>query len=226
MKPYYAHAGITIYHGDCREILPQLESVDLVLTDPPYGMAEHLTKVGENSASRWRKHFSEKLHWDVSTVDEAIPLLMELAKDAIIWGGQFYALPRMRGWLIWNKIIRNWSASECELAWTTLDQPNRAFDYSHGELASEGKHFHPTQKPLPLMKWCIQQARYDDLPLMILDPFMGSGTTLRAAKDLGRRAIGVEIEEKYCEIAAKRLSQEVFEFSGQNLTQQEKANER
>ena len=98
------------------------------------------------------------------------------------------------------------SSGHVELAWTTLNQPTRASNYAHGQLASEGKS-HPTQKPLPLMQWCVAFTSGT-----VLDPFMGSGTTLRAAKDLGRKAIGVEIEERYCEIAAQRLSQQVLDF--------------
>jgi len=120
--PYYEEQGITIYHGDCREILPTLEPVDLVLTDPPYG--------------------------------------------------------------IFKK------------------QDNGMMFGKRGMQA-----IHPTQKPIALMHWCLSLA---DNPQTILDPFMGSGTTLRAAKDLGRKAIGIEINEQYCEIAVNRLRQEVL----------------
>jgi site-specific DNA-methyltransferase (adenine-specific) len=116
------------------------------------------------------------------------------------------SLPTQRGWLVWNKIIRNFSSGVCELAWTNLDIAVDAFDYSHGQLANEGK-VHPTQKPLPLMSWCIKKSSTSGV---VVDPFMGSGTTLRAAKDRGLEAIGIEIEEKYCEIAAKRLAQGVL----------------
>ncbi len=203
--PYYQDTLCTIYHGDCREILPQLEPVDLVLTDPPYGLGARLGRA-QKGASRWAKHFKGGApSWDTKTATEGIALALKAGKFAVVWGGQFYDLEPGRCWLIWNKIIRNWSSSECELAWTSLDKPNRAFDYSHGQLASEGKDYHPTQKPLPLMKWCINQAPN---PQTILDPFMGSGTTLVAAKALGRKAIGIEIEQKYCDIAIKRLKQE------------------
>lgn len=117
-------------------------------------------------------------------------------------------LPPQRGWLVWNKIIRNFSSGVCELAWTNLDIPIDAFDYSHGQLATEGK-VHPTQKPLPLIQWCIRKS---GLSGSVVDPYMGSGTTLVAAKNLGLPAIGIELEERYCEIAADRLRQEVLQF--------------
>ena len=203
VAPYYQDSYCTIYHCDCREVLPQLDKVDLLLTDPPYGLGGKL----KGGSGRWQKHFSGAAPtWDKTISPELIGAL-DKATLQIVWGGQFYPLPVGRCWLIWNKIIRNWSGSECELAWTNLDKPNRAFDYSHGQLASEGKDYHPTQKPLPLMAWCIALA--GDVKT-ILDPFMGSGTTLRAAKDLQRKAIGIELDERYCEIAAKRLRQEVL----------------
>jgi DNA modification methylase len=126
---------------------------------------------------------------------------------SIIWGGNYFPLPPRRGWLIWDKIVREFSSGHCELAWTTLDQPTRAFSYANGQLATEGK-LHPTQKPLPLMSWCL--GFLPNSVGLIVDPFMGAGTTLRAAKDRGLRSIGVELDERYCEIAAKRLAQEVL----------------
>lgn len=91
-----------------------------------------------------------------------------------------------------------------ELAWTTLDRPPKAY---HAGVNPDGRREHPTQKPLGLMRWCLTTAGGSGT---VLDPFMGSGTTLRAALDLGRRAIGIEIEERYCEIAARRLDQMVL----------------
>ena len=161
----------------------------------------------ESDKDRWKLYHRTSMEWDSSVVD--VGWLFPCTKTLIIWGGHLMNLPTGRGWLVWNKIVRNFSSGVCELAWTNLDIPIDAFDYSHGQLANEGKS-HPTQKPLPLMAWCIGKAGQ---PETIADPFMGSGTTLRAAKDLGRKAIGIEIEEKYCEIAAKRLSQEVFDFT-------------
>jgi site-specific DNA-methyltransferase (adenine-specific) len=188
----------TLYLGDCRDILPTLPKVDAVVTDPPYGMGDKLDGTG-NSA--WAKLGSDGGHeWDHAPPDN-IDQVLASAEKAIIWGGQFFGLEAKRGWLIWNKIIRNWSSSEAELAWTNLEQPNRAFDYSHGQLANEGKS-HPTQKPLPLMKWCLG---FLPAAQTILDPFMGSGTTGVAAVQMGRQFIGIERNESYFEIACKRI---------------------
>lgn len=205
MTPYYCHAGITIYHGDCREILPHV-TANVMVTDPPYGLGDTL-KQGERVRHGAWPAFEQGLAWDSEPV-QGLEKLPGLFAASIIWGGNYYALPPSRGWLVWDKIVRSFTSGHCELAWTTLDQPVRAFSYSHGQLANEGK-LHPTQKPEPLMSWCLAFLPSNDT---IVDPFMGSGTTLVAAKQLGRRAIGIEIEERYCEIAAKRLSQEVLDF--------------
>ncbi|MBN3757192.1 site-specific DNA-methyltransferase [Paraburkholderia sp. Tr-20389] len=189
----------TLYLGDCREILPTLPRVDAVITDPPYGMGDKLSGSG---SGRWKKLYVEKggFSWDQEAPQEVVELLLK-ADKAIIWGGNFFELPPSRAWLVWNKIIRNFSTSVCELAWTNLDRPVDAFDYSHGQLATEGKH-HPTQKPLPLMKWCVD--RVGDAAV-ILDPFMGSGSTGVAAIQMGRKFIGIEREPKYFDIACRRI---------------------
>lgn len=207
--PYYQDEVVTIYNADCRKVLPFLERFDLLLTDPPYGIGDKLGPRKRTDQNQWAKHFNDGApEWDRTTpASHVIGEMVEAADLAIIWGGQFYDLPAGRCWLTWNKIVRGWSSSEHELAWTNLDKPNRAFDYSHGQLATEGKSFHPTQKPLPLMRWCL--GLVPDAAT-VLDPFMGSGTTLVAAKLEGRKAVGIEISEKYCEAAANRLSQGVL----------------
>jgi DNA modification methylase len=221
MKPYYQHGAMTIYHGDCRDILPGLEHLDLVLTDPPYGIdqANGMGGCGYDGFGKGVKRQPRQYEgrWDkeppaASTLD----LCRAHGQWVIIWGGNYFSdlLPRSQKWLVWDKEQTMPSYSDAELAWTNLDGTSVKMLRLNGSglMAVEKERWHPTQKPVALMKWCIQQVKYEGIPPDILDPFMGSGTTLRAAKDLGRRAIGIEIEEKYCEIAAKRLSQEVLSF--------------
>lgn len=208
MEPYYDYAGITIYHGDCRDILPTLEpgSVDLVLTDPPYGIASVWGGGRGGGWDRARDQQAIRNVWDANPPDdETISAIAKMAPNVVIWGGNHFNLPVSRGWLIWNKPERGFSLSEAELAWTNRDMVIRVADLPRSDFGRE----HPTQKPLRLMKWCIG---FFPETQTILDPFMGSGTTLRAAKDLGRKAIGIEIEERYCEIAVKRLQQEVLVY--------------
>jgi DNA modification methylase len=214
MKPYYQHGGITIYHGDCREVLPSVQA-DVLVTDPPYGMDLDTDYSGFKG---WRSNGKDwpRVIGDDKPFDPA-PFLR--FKRVVLWGANHFAsrLQDNGAWLVFNKRgdgkVSEVCFGDCELAWTNLPRKSvRMFSQMwHGvaRWSSEGT-LHPSQKPVALMAWCIQQADCDGV---ILDPFMGSGTTLRAAKDLGRKAIGIEIEERYCEIAAKRLSQEVFSFT-------------
>lgn len=203
MTPYYSHAGIQIYHGDCREILPQLPKCDLVLTDPPYGLGRRLHDGGTWSTN---PKYDAMLEWDVRLTDEEMRRIAASGKQAIVWGGNLYALPISRCWLTWQKLNSVPTMADFEMAWTSYDKPSRCFKY---RIHPDGINQHPTQKPIALMRWCLtltQEAQ------TVCDPFTGSGSTLVAAKESGKSAIGIEIEERYCEIAAKRLSQEVFNF--------------
>lgn len=195
----------TLYLGDCRDVLPTLGRVDAVVTDPPYGMNSTNANVSPGKgANRWT---TSKAAWPArgghAWDNEAPAIVSDLPSmgKCIIWGGQFFPLPIARGWLVWNKIIRNFQSSVCELAWTNLDAAVDAFDYSHGQLANEGKE-HPTQKPLPLMVWCVKKTCGT-----VLDPFMGSGTTGVACANLGRKFIGIEIDPGYFDIACRRIEE-------------------
>jgi 16S rRNA G966 N2-methylase RsmD len=205
VTPYYDHGGIVIYHGDCREILPALEPADLVLTDPPYGV---LAATGSAATRRaTRNTTAGRVGWDVRPDPDVIASVVSAGTNAALWGGCHFELPPTYGYLVWDKRIDGLNFGEVEFCWTT----GRFAPRVHRERAVmiDGGRVHPTQKPEALMRWCM--GFFPDAG--VLDPFMGSGTTLRAAKDLGRKAIGIEIEERYCEIAAKRLAQEVFDFS-------------
>jgi DNA modification methylase len=202
MKPYYDEDGITIYHGDCREILPHLPKVDLVLTDPPYGLADRWTGGTWGAAPM----YEDAKRWDRDIPIDAVIAMLSLGTNSIIWGGNLYPLPPSRCWLSWEKSSKMSTLADFELAWTSFDRPSKQWLEDRNP---DGKREHPTQKPLSLFLWCLGFAPDAST---ILDPFMGSGTTLRAAKDLGRRCIGIEIEERYCEIAVKRLGQEVLRF--------------
>ena len=188
----------TLYLADCLDVMKDMpdNSVDCVVTDPPYGLGDKW----QGGKVRWHLHHG-KMGWDSEISMERVIAAIKISNKAIIWGGHLYGLPACRGWLVWDKIIRNFTSGHCELAWTTIDQPIRAFNLSHGELASEGK-VHPTQKPLPLMEWCLSFTQGT-----VLDPFMGSGTTGVACVNLGRKFIGVEIDEDYFDIACRRIAE-------------------
>ena len=207
MKPYYEQDGITIYHGDCREILPTLDagSIDLVLTDPPYGIGV----TGMTLGNGLRTIYRGESNWDSEPAN--VQPLLDLKKPTVIWGGNYFGLPPSRCWFVWDKGTGANDFADCELAWTNRDavvkKYFRSWVGSNAKERNESDRSHPTQKPVELMRWCID---FYPAAQTVLDPFMGSGTTLRAAKDLGRKAIGIEIEECYCEIAVKRLQQAVL----------------
>jgi site-specific DNA-methyltransferase (adenine-specific) len=178
---------VTIYHGDSREILPLLGRFDLLLTDPPYGIGFAA------SPSKWSRDNIKrgKEGWD-DTVPEIAPFV-EACKKSMVWGGNHFDLPPSRGWLAWVKEKGLPSYGDCELCWTNVEMPCRHMFHRRCDAV---KHAHPTQKPLALMQWCIGLAGEVQT---ILDPFAGSGTTGEAAKLMGKRAVLIEREERYCE---------------------------
>ena len=202
-KPYYEDEehGIVIYHADCRELLPLLPRVDLLLTDPPYGI--NITQMtlgnGRNPIYRGANH------WDQCAPD--IQIWVEHASHAVVWGGNYFCMPPSSRWFVWDKLTGDNDYADCELAWTNGAGVVKKYTQLWKGVNAREPHerrVHPTQKPLGLMKWCLG---FFPKAETVLDPFMGSGTTLVACKQLGRRGIGIELDERYCEIAARRLSQ-------------------
>ncbi len=212
MKPYYEQDGVTIYHGDCAEVMlqwggPYTTCFDLLLTDPPYGLDKDGQRASKGEHGG-RKAY-EFMGWDGEPADSGLLMnLVSLAKVSIIWGGNYFGLPASDKWLVWDKGQRI-NQSDCELAWTNMRGALRVYTLNRVELMKDGA-VHPTQKPEQLMRWCIDQAGD---PVSVFDPFMGSGSTLVAAKRIGKRAVGIEREERYCEIAARRLAQGVLELT-------------
>lgn len=205
MNPYYQDSAVTIYHGDCRQIVPFLGHFDLLLTDPPYGINADRSR---NSEQYGWKDYKIGIGWDKEKPNEwVIQMCLSSSNKAVIWGGNYFSLPPSSGWLIWDKGQRKFSLADCEMAWTSEKRACRIFEYSRIKATLDDRE-HPTQKPVELMKWCIIQIGGET----ILDPFAGSGTTGRAAKDLGKKSVLVEREEAYCEIAAKKMSQEILDL--------------
>ena len=202
MTPYYSAGGITIYHGDCRDVLPTLQRSDLICTDPPYGLADRL------QGGTWGAKYGQGLVWDQEAPD--LSEILTHGAHAIVWGGNYFVLPPSRCWLVWRKPDAVRTMADVDLAWTSYDAPSRFISHSIAATNKE-RNGHPTQKPLRVMIWSLSQALNE--PVTVLDPFMGSGTTLVAAKELGKIACGIELDERYCEIAARRLSQEVLDLA-------------
>lgn len=185
----------TLYLGDCLEILPTLGTVDAVVTDPPYGIS--ITKSNRLAVSRGMGGKS----WDDSPIDaDAVATLRAKAPTQIIWGGNYFDLPPTRAPLVWDKNNAGRDFADFEMAWTNLDMVARRFIFR--PMNMDGGKLHPTQKPIQVMLWCLgflPEAK------TILDPFMGSGTTGVACVKLGRKFIGIEIDEGYFEIACERI---------------------
>jgi site-specific DNA-methyltransferase (adenine-specific) len=270
MTPYYQHAGITIYHGDCREVLPQLNTVDFVFTSPPYVDQRLYANNGFPREKRnWLHWLLEILNWCAEKSPSVCFNIGDRRREGVReWdAADFASIASFNGNPLWERFVwvkypylPNGSAEQPDdpvefVLWfgkpdfnadsvrrpyspatlTRYQTPPSLRHESNGtrkaqakktahELGSrpatvltlpalETEEFvgHPAQFPIALPTWFISAATGPGAT--VLDPFMGSGTTLRAAKNLGRRAIGIEIEEKYCEIAAKRLSQEALEFA-------------
>lgn len=202
MRPYYEEDGITIYHDDVCNVISSLSHVDLVLADPPYGIGF----AAQPTRGQRRQKLSRE-DWDNAPVNiELLTTILSLGDQQCVWGGNYYPLPVSRGWLAWTKPDSPPSMGSLELAWTNVDRCARHISYSISATNAE-RVGHPTQKPLAVMLWTFSLFRNGKT---VLDPFCGSGTTLVAAKELRRQAIGVEINERYCEIAAQRLSQGVL----------------
>jgi site-specific DNA-methyltransferase (adenine-specific)/modification methylase len=187
------------------DILPTLDKVDAVITDPPYGILSGGAKGKGCGAGKLKNRSlnTANCEWDIAPSNNDIMSIISHGVDAIVWGGNYFSLPSCRGFLIWDKQQPWENFSAAEFAWSTLDKPSSIFRFSATSVDRGQDNTHPTVKPLPLMKWCIEQCKNN--PQTILDPFMGSGTTGVAAVQMGRKFIGIEREQKYFDIACRRI---------------------
>jgi DNA modification methylase len=198
----------TLYLADAAVVLPTLPAVDALVTDPPYGIKEAAGKNASRSSLAVSKDYGDD-EWDNEPIPQwLIEQAIYKARNAVIFGGNYYALPPSSCWLVWDKENGENDFADCELAWTNMRKAVRRIVYRwHGMLRAnnETRGEHPTQKPVGVMEWAIMQPPADTQT--ILDPFMGSGTTGLAALNLGRKFIGIEREPKYFDAALRRLSQ-------------------
>ena len=223
-----------LYLGDCMEILPTLPKVDAVITDPPYGIGadKNLRANKQHGRAAAPSKDYGSANWDSAPPSAClIHSTVQAGKVAILWGGNYFTLPPSQCWLVWDKENGNNGYADCELAWTNMNKAVRRIKWRWAgmlqqDMVNKEERVHPTQKPVSVMTWCIEQAGN---PQTILDPFMGSGTTGVAAVQMGRQFIGIEREPKYFDIACKRIedaqrSVDMFGFNGtasQDLPKQE-----
>ena len=196
--------GQRLILGDCLEVMPGLGRFDAVVTDPPYGIGAD--EAAAKNKGKWGWTYYGESQWDRERPPpEVFAAIMGAGKEQILWGGNYFAdlLPPTMRWLAWDKGQRDFSLADFELAWTSQQKAARIFTYARGKAVHDGKQ-HPTQKPLALMEWCLgflPDAR------TILDPFMGSGTTLVACQRMGRQGTGIELDPDYFAIACKRVDE-------------------
>ena len=220
MKPYYQDESVTLYHGDCRDVLPTLDPVDLILTDPPYG----ITYVSNSGAGKGTKPITnDGARLSLRLYRSVFPLLRA---DHVLWFTRWDAWPDvwvemgqwfpLRGMLVWDKgtpgmgDLNHWGLSYELIASAGTGKISGGRDGSilrHNGVP-HGSRIHPTEKPVALLAYLIGKLE----ARTILDPFAGSGSTLYAARSLGRKAIGIEFDEAYCEAIARRLDQGVLDF--------------
>lgn len=200
----------TLYLGDCRDILPTIGPVDAVVTDPPYGIGA-ASAAFRNGGGIAKQRDIDAMEWDSAPADnESIAGMLGVSRSQIIFGGNYFALPPSRCWLVWDKLNGENEYADCELAWTNLDKPVRRIRYLwHGMMRANGEERgdHPTQKPVGVMSWALQQL--PPTVKTVIDPFMGSGTTGVACVRAGLSFVGIEREERYFEAACRRIREEV-----------------
>jgi len=191
-----------LYLGDCRDVLPAL-SFDSVVTDPPYGIGETSKKASTRGQLAKPRDYGEH-DWDMVRPDDIVLNLLS-SRYQVIFGGNYFALPPTSCWLIWDK-LNTGDFADCEMAWTNLSKAIRRIQWRWNGMIRQGKdteRFHPTQKPIEVMEWCISHLPADHG--VICDPFMGSGTTGVACAKAGKRFIGIERDARYFDIACERI---------------------
>lgn len=195
--------------GDCRNIPQDVLKLqhDALVCDPPYGINENSKKVASRGKLATPNDYGD-FEWDKKPIDQSvIDDFRALCRHQIIWGGNYYTLPPTSCWLVWDKLNGTNDFADCELAWTNLGKAVRRIQWLWNGMIRKGQEerFHPTQKPLEVMRWCL--GHLPARTKTVLDPFMGSGTTGVACATMGMTFTGIEREVSYFDIACRRIEQ-------------------
>lgn len=207
--------NITLLQDDCLQSLKKIQDQSIyVVTDPPYGIGENSYRVANRAKLAKTKDYGE-FDWDKERVSkEYIDEILRIAIEAVIFGGNFYSdwLPVSASWIIWDK-ENSGGFADCELAWTSHKRAARKISWMWNGMIRRGneERFHPTQKPLGVMRWVIEN--YTPAEAMVIDPFMGSGTTGVACMQLGRGFIGIEKKHEYFVVAQDRIQKARMQMS-------------
>jgi len=212
LKPYFKTKFGILYCDDCEKILPELPKVDLLLTDPPYGIKVEGQRKSDGKAKGKRTNFG-KTTWDNKIPNKnTFKLMLKSSENQIIFGGNYFVenLYSSPCWVVWNKRNGNSPFADCELAWTSFKSATRMFSFRWNgmlqeDMANKEKRFHVTQKPVKLFQNIL--SKYSKPGETILDCFGGSGTTALVCEKLNLNWIMIEREEKYCWIIKKRLKE-------------------
>lgn len=223
MKPYFENKSGKLFHADCLDIMATLGRVDLILTDPPYGLSlgncgANLGIKGSAGIGKTKKYNKSHTAWDTKRPDSIyFDTMFDVSINQIIWGANYFldCLPPSRCYIVWYKRqgLPPQDFADCEIAWASYDRNAIVYNCRwHGFIrdSKEKKDYHPTQKPLNVMMFCLQE--FSNSSELVLDPFAGSGTSLLAAQKLDHSYIGIEKSERFCEIAAKRLEQNALQL--------------
>ena len=217
MKQEFLNGQIILHNADCVDVMRNIgdKEIDLVLTDPPYGggcnagvggvfkkYEKQINRTGGTLAEKYGKNIKE---WDIAPTKTIFNEIFRISKEQIIWGGNYFELPATRCFLIWKKltISENFSMAMAEYAWTSFNKNAKIFEFA----PQDSTRFHPTQKPVQLINWCLNNhSKENDL---IFDGFAGSGTTAISCIKTKRRFIGCELDKEYFEKACERIEIEL-----------------
>jgi DNA modification methylase len=204
-KPYYQDSAVTLYHGDCREIVPLLGRFDMLLTDPPFGVGNFVQITGNKRG--------DEVTWNEAapTLDE-INALKSACAESIVWGANFMnCFDSCGGAIVWVKNQPMPNFSKADIAACSFHKKTELVKITWTNFVNTKTSDHPCERPVALYAWCLEN--YSKAGESVLDPFSGSGSVGRACKDLGRKCVMIEREERYCEIAARRMGQEVLNLT-------------
>ncbi len=203
--PIFQTDRVALYHGDCREILPALHGIGAVVCDPPYGIERFRKGIRSTRFSRHARVNHEGLWWDTRPDPATFDMLLNTGRVRVIWGANNFTLPPSQAFFVWHKMQTVPNFADAEIAWTdAVGVTAKVFSYPIATHNRRKDGRHPTEKPVCVMAWAMEQARIP-VDALVCDPYCGTGATLLAALETGRRAVGIELDAAYAATCRERL---------------------